>query len=56
MDIFTTNIYGSRFAAEDLPSTEIPETEMPKEVAYIRIKDHLALGRHPALKYTTMFS
>ena len=31
-DHFSTTVYGSRFAAEDLPKHEIPEREMPKEV------------------------
>ena len=35
---FTTSVYGSRFAAEDLPKHEMPEKEMPKEVAYRMIK------------------
>ena len=33
-DCFTTSVYGSRFAATDLPKHEMPEREMPKEVAY----------------------
>jgi glutamate decarboxylase len=37
-DEFTTSVYGSRFAAEDLPKVEMPEKEMPKEVAYRMIK------------------
>jgi hypothetical protein len=32
-DAFTTSVYGSRFAAEDLPKHEMPESEMPKEVS-----------------------
>ena len=35
---FTTSVYGSRFAAEDLPKLEMPEKEMPKEVAYRMIQ------------------
>lgn len=31
-DTLTTSVYGSRFAAEDLPKHEMPEREMPKEV------------------------
>lgn len=31
-DTLTTAVYGSRFAAEDLPKHEMPEREMPKEV------------------------
>ena len=49
-DEFTTSVYGSRFAAEDLPKTEMPEREMPKEVAYRMIKDDLSLDGNPLLK------
>jgi len=48
-DTFTTTVYGSRFAAEDLPKYEMPETEMPKEVAYRMIKDDLSLDGNPML-------
>jgi len=48
-DRFTTSIYGSRFAAEDLPKYEMPEHEMPKEVAYRMIKDDLSLDGNPML-------
>ncbi|MBE3043421.1 hypothetical protein IMZ48_12790, partial [Candidatus Bathyarchaeota archaeon] len=41
----------SRFAAEDLPKDEMPEGEMPKEVAYRLIKDELSLDGNPILKY-----
>jgi glutamate decarboxylase len=37
-DDFTTSVYGSRFAAADLPKHEMPENEMPREVAYRMIK------------------
>jgi glutamate decarboxylase len=50
-DQFTTSVYGSRFASEDLPKHEMPETEMPKEVAYRMIKDDLSLDGNPMLKY-----
>ena len=50
-DTFTTSVYGSRFAAEDLPKNEMPENEMPKEVAYRMIKDDLSLDGNPMLKY-----
>lgn len=50
-DEFSTSVYGSRFAAEDLPSHEMPEKEMPKEVAYRMIKDELSLDGNPMLKY-----
>ncbi|KAG0648990.1 Glutamate decarboxylase 4 [Hyphodiscus hymeniophilus] len=49
-DTFTTTVYGSRFAAEDLPKHEMPESEMPKEVAYRMIKDDLSLDGNPMLK------
>ena len=49
-DTFTSSVYGSRFAAEDLPMYEMPEGEMPKEVAYRMIKDDLSLDGNPMLK------
>ena len=49
-DAFTTSVYGSKFAAEDLPKHEMPEREMPKEVAYRMIKDDLSLDGNPMLK------
>ncbi len=49
-DSFTTSVYGSRFAAQDLPRHEMPELEMPKEVAYRMIKDELSLDGNPMLK------
>jgi glutamate decarboxylase len=49
-DAFTTSVYGSKFAAEDLPKNEMPENEMPKEVAYRMIKDDLSLDGNPLLK------
>jgi hypothetical protein len=49
-DLFTSSVYGSRFAAEDLPKIEMPEHEMPKEVAYRMIKDDLSLDGNPMLK------
>ncbi|KAI1183104.1 glutamate decarboxylase [Nemania serpens] len=48
-DTFATSVYGSKFAAEDLPKHEMPETEMPKEVAYRMIKDELSLDGNPML-------
>ncbi|POS72680.1 glutamate decarboxylase 1 [Diaporthe helianthi] len=38
-DNFTTSVYGSKFAAQDLPRHELPEDSMPREVAYRLIKD-----------------
>jgi glutamate decarboxylase len=49
-DVFTTSVYGSKFAAEDLPRHEMPENEMPKDVAYRMIKDELSLDGNPMLK------
>lgn len=48
---YTTSVYGSRFAAEDLPKDQMPDAEMPKEVAYRLIKDELSLDGNPILKY-----
>lgn len=48
-DSFTTSVYGSRFAAQDLPRHEMPEHEMPKDVAYRMIKDDLSLDGNPML-------
>lgn len=49
-DEFTTSVYGSRFAAQDLPRHEMPDGEMPREVAYRMIKDDLTLDGNPTLK------
>lgn len=49
-DSYTTSVYGSRFAGENLPKVEMPETEMPREVAYRLIKDDLSLDGNPILK------
>ena len=47
-DEFSTSVYGSRFAAEDLPSHEMPEREMPKEIAYRMIKEYVYVpSKHP---------
>lgn len=48
-DQFTTSVYGSRFAAADLPRHEMPEGEMPRDVAYRMIKDELSLDGNPML-------
>ncbi|KAK2055777.1 glutamate decarboxylase [Colletotrichum caudatum] len=48
-DGFTTSVYGSRFANQDLPRTEMPENEMPRDVAYRMIKDDLSLDGNPML-------
>ncbi|KOS21889.1 Glutamate decarboxylase 4 [Escovopsis weberi] len=48
-DEFTTSVYASRFAAQDLPKHEIPDTQMPRDVAYHMIDDHLSLDNNPKL-------
>ncbi|KAI0484105.1 glutamate decarboxylase [Xylariaceae sp. FL0804] len=48
-DAYTTSVYGSKFASEDLPKHEMPEGEMPREVAYRMIKDELSLDGNPML-------
>jgi glutamate decarboxylase len=35
---YSTTVYGSRYAVLDLPKHEMPEDEMPREVAYRMIK------------------
>ncbi|MCJ1267845.1 hypothetical protein MMC22_007731 [Lobaria immixta] len=45
----TVSVYGSRFAAEELPRHEMPEREMPKDIAYRMIKDDLSLDGNPML-------
>lgn len=47
---FTTSVYGSKFAMADLPRHEIPDEEMPREVAYRMIRDELSLDGNPMLK------
>ncbi|KAG2229092.1 hypothetical protein INT48_006264, partial [Thamnidium elegans] len=44
-----TTIYGTRWAANDIPKYELPEGEMPANVAYRLIKDELDLDGTPAL-------
>ncbi|KAE8330371.1 pyridoxal phosphate-dependent transferase [Aspergillus sergii] len=48
-DGFYSTVYGTRFATEQLPQTEMPEREMPREVAYRMIKDELSLDGNPML-------
>lgn len=50
-DGFYSSVYGTRYAAEALPANEMPEKEMPREVAYRMIKDELSLDGNPMLKY-----
>ncbi|OJJ48439.1 hypothetical protein ASPZODRAFT_61761 [Penicilliopsis zonata CBS 506.65] len=48
-DTLSMNVYGSSFAAEELPAHEMPEKEMPPEIAYRMIKDELSLDGQPLL-------
>ena len=48
-DEVTQSVYGSRFANCELPNHCLPEGEMPKEIAYRMIKDHLSLDGNPTL-------
>ena len=50
-DEFSTSVYGSQYAAEDLPSHELPDKEMPREIAYRMIRDELSLDGNPMLKF-----
>lgn len=48
-DEVNASVYGSRFAAQELPQHEMPDHEMPKEVAYRLIRDDLTLDGNPML-------
>ncbi|KAJ4360211.1 uncharacterized protein N0V89_000771 [Didymosphaeria variabile] len=48
-DDYTATVYGSKYAAEDLPRHEMPDREMPPQVAYRMIKDDLTLDGTPTL-------
>ncbi|KNG45314.1 glutamate decarboxylase [Stemphylium lycopersici] len=48
-DDFTATVYGSKYAAEDLPRHVMPDREMPPAVAYRMIKDDLTLDGTPTL-------
>lgn len=54
-DTYCSSVYGSRFAVQQMPSTEMPEREMPRDVAYRLIKDELSLDGNPMLKYAVPF-
>ncbi len=45
----SVSVYGSRYAAQELPQHEMPEQEMPKEIAYRMIRDDLTLDGNPML-------
>ncbi|CAG8473841.1 1692_t:CDS:10 [Diversispora eburnea] len=47
--VYSTAVYGTRWATEPAPRYEIPEEEMPPEVAYKLIKDDLMLDGNPSL-------
>lgn len=49
-DTLTTSVYGSKFADEDLPRDQMPEGEMPRDIAYRMIRDELSLDGNPKLK------
>jgi glutamate decarboxylase len=53
-DTFTTSDYGSRFACMELPRHQLPNSEMPRDIAYRLIKDELSLDNNPALKYVVI--
>ena len=44
------SIYGSIYSTQQVPMYEIPDNELPKEVAYRMIKDDLSLDGNPVLK------
>lgn len=46
---FSASVYGTRFAIEKLPENEMPDREMPRDVAYRMIKDELSLDGNPML-------
>ncbi|RDW65785.1 glutamate decarboxylase [Aspergillus mulundensis] len=48
-DEFSTTVYGTHFATRQLPHTEMPDREMPRDVAYRMIKDELSLDGNPML-------
>lgn len=48
-DEVNASVYGSRFAAQELPQHEMPDHEMPKEIAYRLIRDDLTLDGNPML-------
>ncbi|RCH84250.1 hypothetical protein CU097_000213, partial [Rhizopus azygosporus] len=52
-DSVGTTVYGTRWASEDIPRFDLPQDEMPSNVAYRLIKDDLALDGNPALNLAT---
>lgn len=49
-DDISANVYGSHFAADHMSQHEMPELEMPRQVAARLIKDELSLDGNPKLK------
>ncbi|CAG8675957.1 14928_t:CDS:2, partial [Acaulospora morrowiae] len=47
--VFSSTVYGTRWAIEPIPRYELPEGEMPPDVAYELIKSELAVDGNPAL-------
>ncbi|KAL1914693.1 uncharacterized protein VTP21DRAFT_8104 [Calcarisporiella thermophila] len=48
-EVYSSTVYGTRWAIAEVPRYEMPEDEMPPRVAYKFIKDELALDGTPAL-------
>nr|POF24087.1 glutamate decarboxylase 4 [Quercus suber] len=53
-DQFTSSVYGTRFAALDLPKHEMPDNEMPREVAY-RMINHDNTDAHSLASFVTTY-
>jgi len=47
--IFSTSVYGTKWAGQDLPKYEMAEEEIPASTAYKLIKDELSLDGTPQL-------
>ncbi|ORZ01684.1 glutamate decarboxylase [Syncephalastrum racemosum] len=48
-DAVSTSVYGTRWASEAIPRYDMPQDEMPSNVAYRLIKDELAVRSNGAL-------
>ncbi|CAG7930401.1 unnamed protein product [Penicillium olsonii] len=48
-DSICSNVYGSKYASQGMPTKRLPSQEMPKDMAYQLIKDELALDGQPSL-------
>ncbi|KAJ5884693.1 hypothetical protein N7495_009203 [Penicillium taxi] len=49
VDTDSTNVYGSHFAVDHMDQHEMPENEMPREIAARLIRDELSLDGNPKL-------